>query len=63
MTPKTEKHGIRKTSQSNPLLGDIQHKSPTVMHVQPPSTLLQDNLNPFHHLLNVLLQIANKLGL
>jgi hypothetical protein len=27
------------------------------------STLLQDILNSFHHLLNVLLQIANKLGL
>jgi hypothetical protein len=28
-----------------------------------PSTLLQDILHPPHHLLNVLLQIANKLGL
>jgi hypothetical protein len=28
-----------------------------------PSTLLQDILNSSHHLLNVLLQIANKLGL
>jgi hypothetical protein len=27
------------------------------------STLLQDILHPSHHLLNVLLQIANKLGL
>jgi hypothetical protein len=27
------------------------------------STLLQDILNPSHHLLNVLLQIANKFGL
>jgi hypothetical protein len=27
------------------------------------STLLQDILQPSHHLLNVLLQIANKLGL
>jgi hypothetical protein len=27
------------------------------------STLLQDSLHPSHHLLNVLLQTANKLGL
>jgi hypothetical protein len=27
------------------------------------STLLQDILNPSHHLLNVFLQIANKLGI
>jgi hypothetical protein len=27
------------------------------------STLLQDILHPSHHLLNVLIQIANKLGL
>jgi hypothetical protein len=27
------------------------------------STLLQDILHPSHHLLNVLLEIANKLGL
>jgi hypothetical protein len=27
------------------------------------STLLQDILHPSHHLLNVLLQVANKLGL
>jgi hypothetical protein len=32
MIPKTQKLGIRKTSQSNTLLGNIRHQSLTAMH-------------------------------